>query len=215
MSVKPITVTSGGGGDFEQIPAGAYVARLYKIVYMGTMVEQFGDEPAKGVKKVNLTWELLTDVKGDKVTMKDSDKPFVISKMYTMSTHKKASLRADIEAWLGKRLTEEEAREYQITDLIDDYCLIQVVHKESNGKTYSNVGSIMSTDDTPEGVNEATSFSVEDPDLEQLEAMPQWLQDKIKGSQEWYDYEKANGPAIAKQIEDDSEPINLDDIPFG
>ncbi len=214
MSVKPITASVGGSGDFELVPAGVYLARCYKMVDMGTqkvVSKKFG---TKEVRQVILYWELLQDDDGGKVAMEDG-RPFSISKTYTLSMNSKANLRADLNSWRGVPFTDAEAEGFDITNLLDKYCKLQVVHNKSGDKVYANVGSIMTTKKTAEGVNEVVGFSISDPDMEVFAKLPEWLQGKIRESAEWDDDAEVDTEtdAPAQAVADDGE-IDIKDVPF-
>ncbi|UOF80522.1 phage associated protein [Caudoviricetes sp.] len=214
MSVKPITASVGGSGDFELVPAGVYLARCYKMVDMGTqkvVSKKFG---TKEVRQVILYWELLQDDDGGKVAMEDG-RPFSISKTYTLSMNKKANLRSDLDSWRGVPFTDAEAEGFDITKLLDKFCKLQVVHNKSGDKVYANVGSIMTTKKTAEGVNEVAGFSMADPDMEVFGKLPQWLQDKIRESAEWDDDVEVDSETDAPaQATADSGEIDIKDVPF-
>lgn len=201
-------IAKSNGGDFELTPMGSYVARCYRMIDIGTQ-PGFTDAD-KPQRKVWIYWELLEDEDGEPVRMKD-ERPFSVSEKYTLSISPKANLRKALDAWRGIAFTEDEAEAFDITKLLGTYCRVQVVHNESGGKTYANVGSVGFTKKKPEGINETSWWSVEDPDMEMFEKFPDWLKEKIQQSHEWRE----------KQFEEDKqntdigdEPINLDDIPF-
>jgi hypothetical protein len=74
----------------------------------------------------------------------ENGKPFVVSRRFTVSLHKKAALRAAIESWRGRVLTETEIRDgFDLESLIGSACLLNVVHVARDGTTFANVSSIM------------------------------------------------------------------------
>jgi hypothetical protein len=74
----------------------------------------------------------------------ESGKPFVVSRRFTISLHKKAALRAAIESWRGRALTETEIRDgFDLESLIGSACSLNVVHVARDGATFANVSSIM------------------------------------------------------------------------
>lgn len=223
MSVKPIKASVGGGGEFELVPAGVYLARCYRMIDLGTQTNISAKYGTKTVREVMLYWELLQDDAGEPVFMEDGERVFSISKKYTLSMNKKANLRKDLDSWRGKPFTDAEADDFDITKLLDKFCMIQVVHNTSGDKTYANVGTIMTTKKTAEGKNEVGAFSIDDPDMEFFGTLPQWLQDKIKESAEWED-DGEEQPATETEIEDTDIKVEvpevkdnkkaLEDVPF-
>lgn len=118
--------------------------------------EQFGKiEP-----KIMLAWEL-------EQRMEDG-RPFMLSREYTLSLHKKSNLRKLIEAWRGKAMTEAEAEDFDTDVLVGKTCRISVVHNKSEhtGKTYANVQAVM-----PPGAK-CPALKVEAKDV------PEWFETK-------------------------------------
>lgn len=213
MSVKTLKTPESKGGDFEQVPAGVYLARCFQMIDLGTQEitsKQFG---TSNKRQIMLYFELLQDEDGEKVTMEDG-RPFAISQIYTWSMHKKAKLRADLNAWRGKPFTEEEANGFEITKLLDKFVKLQVVHNQSGDKTYANIGALMATKKTDKGVNDLLAFSIDDPDMEAYEGFSKWLQEKIASAEEW----TADPSTVAEKDEpvedEDDAKIDLSDVPF-
>lgn len=203
-----LNVSSNGGGDFELVPAGAYVARCYRILDLGTQTQtgQFG---TTSKPKVMISWELL-----DKDVKMEDGRPFAVHKNYTASLSEKANLRADLEAWRNKKFTTEELESFDLKNILGAYCMIQVVHSE-DGK-FANVQTIMSTKEKPAGINELVSFDIDKPDMAVYDALSDNMKIKISSAPEW---QAATKPQPSKQvadvvIEDKGDEINLDDIPF-
>lgn len=203
-----LNVSSNGGGDFELVPAGAYVARCYRILDLGTQTQtgQFG---TTSKPKVMISWELL-----DKDVKMEDGRPFAVHKNYTASLSEKANLRADLEAWRNKKFTTDELESFDLKNILGAYCMIQVVHSE-DGK-FANVQTIMSTKEKPTGINELVSFDIDKPDMAVYDALSDNMKLKIQSAPEW---QAASKPMPSKQIddiviEDKGDEINLADIPF-
>jgi hypothetical protein len=199
------------GGDFEIAPEGVFLARCFKMVDVGTqtITSQFG---TKDTRQVYLYFELLEDDEGEKVRMEDGQ-PYIIFNSYKLSMHQKSTLRKHLEAWRGKKFTEDEAAGFDLSKLLGQACKLQVVHTDSKDgqRTYANISAIMTTKKKPEGVNELISFSVEDPDMEVFNDLPEWLQDKIENSPEWTADDTESGAEEASAEED---KIDIQDVPF-
>lgn len=223
--VTPIKAPVSAGGDFEIAPEGVFLARCYKMVDVGTQTEtgQFG---TKENRKIYLYWELLQDDDGEEIRMEDGKTPFSIFNSYKLSLHPKANLRKHIDSWRGKKLTEEEAADFDLTKLLGAFCKLQITHSTSKDgqKTYANIEAIMTTKKKLDGVNEVSSFSIENPDMEVFNALPEWLQAKIEDAPEWDDTEEeeaAAAPATttatkkaAKTEEPEEDEIDIADVPF-
>ena len=214
--VTPIIAPKSAGGDFEVAPEGVFLARCYKMVDVGTQTET-GQYGTKESRKIYLYWELLANADGGDAPKTEDGRPFSIFNNYKLSMHQKANLRKHLDSWRGKKFTQDEAAEFDITKLLDKFCLIQIGHSTSKDgqKTYANVDSIMHTKKTVEGVNEISSFNVENPDMDVFNDLPQWLQDKIEDSPEWADEEEAPAAETKAKDEDvEEDKIDIADVPF-
>ena len=120
------------GGDFELVPEGMHVARCYRVIDMGT---QFNEQYQKSFHKILISWEFPEEKMSD-------GRPFAITKKYTLSLHKKATLRSHLESWRGRKFTDEEAQGFDISKLMGATCYINVVHSKTGDNTYANVAAI-------------------------------------------------------------------------
>lgn len=217
--VTPIKAPVGGGGDFEIAPEGVFLARCYKMIDVGTQTEtgQFG---TKQNRKIYLYWELLQDDDGEEIRMEDGQ-PYSIFNSYKLSMHEKANLRKHLDAWRGKKFTNEEAGEFDLTKLLGQFCKLQITHTEGkNERVYANIAAIMSTKKKVDGVNEISSFSIDNPDMEVFNDLPEWLQNKIEEAPEWQvseaDQVAEEKPAKKSKApaDEEDEPIDIADVPF-
>ena len=218
--VTSIKAPASAGGDFEIAPEGVFLARCYKMVDVGTQTEtgQFG---TKENRKIYLYWELLETADGEKIRMEDGETPFSIFNSYKLSMHPKANLRKHLDSWRGKKFTDEQAADFDITKLLDQFCLLQITHSTSKDgqKTYANVDGIMTTKKKVDGINEISSFSIEDPDMDVFNDLPDWLQSKIEDAPEWNETDDEDQPSAPaadapakKQLATDE--IDVEDVPF-
>lgn len=191
----------------EPVPAGAHVARLYQILHVGTVPTTYQGQPRQ-TDQVRLTFELCNEKKEFRAG--EGEKPLSISTRFeTYSMGKKANLRRLVEGMLGVALHDEEARGFDLDELLGQECLLTVVHTQGNdGNTYAN---IKGASPLPKGmtapplVNEARFLDVNEMTQEQIDALPQFLRDKIYSSEE---YQRR-----FRQLNTDSV-ITADDIPF-
>jgi hypothetical protein len=202
-----LTIKATGGSDFELAPEGTYIARCFKIIDLGTQSTEWKGE-TKHRPKVLISWELL-----DPEAHMSDGQPFAVSKRYTASLNEKADLRKDLQAWRGKRFTDDELAGFDLKNVLGAYCQIQITHDEgNNGTTYANIDAIMSTREKPEPVNKAVYFDIHEPDLELFESFSERLKEQIQQSPEWQQRGKKNAPADTDV--DMSKPVDLSEIPF-
>jgi hypothetical protein len=180
-----IIATNEGGSSFEPIEAGTYAARCVSMVHVGTIKGTFeGQEKIQN--KVRLTWELPTELKIFKE--ENGEQPYFVSKDFTISMHEKASLRKFLEAWRGKGFTETEAKAFDITALLGKPCMLSVIHKSKDGRTYAEISSLSSLPkgmSVPEQITPTFEFSWSEFDQQKFDSLADWLKTKMKTSKEY------------------------------
>lgn len=184
--------TDSGGGNFKRVPPGAYIGRCYSLIDLGTQFTsgQYGE---KMQHKLRIGWELFgEDEDGNALTIDVDGKemPMTISKSYTVSLNEKAVLRKDLAAWRGRDFTEDEAKAFDVSKLLDAYCMVNVTQSETNGKTYSNVAGVTPIPGAlknakPAAVHKIIKFDLDAPDMAVFETFHEKLQEAIKKSPEW------------------------------
>lgn len=185
------------------IPAGTHLARCVSIVDQGTQETEWEGQ-VKTARKVRFTWETPEETAVFK--QENGEQPFLVSKVFTLSLHEKASLTKTIESWTGKKLTKEEKENgYNINNFLGKECIINVVHKQSGDKTHANVDSVsplMKGMTAPKQITESVLFSLEKEEYDKsiFDGLGEWLKNIIIQSPEYQ----------ARQ-EDDNE-LDLDDI---
>lgn len=207
----PIYVSEGESKARELIPAGMYVARCYRIIQLGTSVdERWGKEQSK----VMIGFEFPDKKK----VFKEGEpaKPLVKDIEYTLSLGDKATLRAHLNSWRGKAFTKEELKKFNLSNIIGAPCLINIVHepgKTDTSKIYDKIKTItplMEGQVCPEAINQPFEFNFDDKFSEPaLEAFPDFIKDKIKASNE---YKKLKG--IAYPSDPEYTIPRKDDLPF-
>jgi hypothetical protein len=201
-----------GGGDYAPMESGVYVARCYSMIQIGNIEENINGE-TKIQHKVRLSFEFPSELKEFKSG--EGERPFALSKDYTLSFHEKATLRNHLENWRGKKFTDEEAAKFDITKLLGVPATINVVHKvgKSNGKTYAEIGSIspiMKGTVCPEQINPTQVLSYDDFNWDLFNSLPEFLRKKIESSKE---FKLLKAPAAKIQevtveaTEDDQPPF--------
>lgn len=199
--------TGGGGGDFKRVPAGTHLA-------VCNLVADLGIQPGSGMypdpkRQVVIRWE----VPGERVEYeKEGQKvegPQTISRTLTASMNEKAGLRKMLESWRGRKFTDEEAANFDVSSILGKACLLSVTETEKGSETYSNVGNVspLIKGMVSPGAENPLLYYGED-DTSQLQAMPKWIREKI---------EKQLEPVKRSEADIDADRANEfvdDDIPF-
>ncbi len=171
------------GSDFKPVPAGTHFGRAYGMVDLGT-------QPSNNPKfdpahKLLLLWELP----GETYEHDGEQVPCTISKEYTASIGKKANLRKHLDSWRGRAFTEDEAKGFEIANVIGVACTLSVSHQtKSDGGKYAKIESVSGL---PKGVtvppmwHEKVHYELEMGKNEVFQSLPEWMQKKINQCLEW------------------------------
>lgn len=195
-------------------PAGNHIARCYQMIEIGTVTEIIMNK-SQTLRKVRIGWELPLETR--EFTEGDGEKPFVISKEYTLSMHEKSNLRKDLKAWRGKDFSEQEAKSFDITKLLGVPCMLNIIHQPSKDgtKVYANIAGVTPM---PKGVvcppqfNDTIELSYDDFDNEFFETLPDFIKDKMKTSVEYAGLKKPNETHVHEPVLETAEGV--DDLPF-
>lgn len=198
-------IVSSTGEGFKPVPEGTYVATCIRVIDLGTQVTSFQGAD-KLQRKVLVCWEIPEE----RVEFDGKEGPALIMKRYTASLSDRANLRKDLEAWRGRRFTDEELKGFDLSQLLGHSCQIQVLH--STDGQFANIQSIMampkgSSKRTPE--NPLINVDLDKFDQSQFDKVSEKLQALIKASPE-YKAAMGEGPAYSAPHTYD---LN-DDIPF-
>ena len=202
----PIILKANGGGT--PVPEGVHVVICVRVIDMGTQLNQlFGNKQ----RKLMLTWEVPEAL----IEVDDGDKkPMLISRTYTQSLNEKAILRQHLEAWRGKKFSEQELTGFDPKNLLGKPCQLQVIH---NDKGYADVQAVMAVPrgtPVPAQAHKSVYFDLSDPAcLEMMDELPEFVKDKIKASPEYGQLAAAHAGTVGQA---DFEEIAGDDdgLPF-
>ena len=200
-----ITVKENQGGGYPPIEAGSYRAICYSIVVLGTTYNEVFDNVQK---KIMFTWELPDE----RIDVDGEDKPRAISATYTLSLNEKANLRKTLESWRGKQFTAEELRGFDITKVLGAPCMISTTTGTNTlGQQYAKVTGVsrlpkgMEVPKDTETPKVVFDISNDACPLEDMEKLPNFVQERIKQSEE---YKRRT------TSEDDFIVANDEDLPF-
>ena len=194
----------------ELIPQGNYIGRCVNMVYIGTIDGKFGK-----TKKVRLTWELPTQLKEYKEG--EGEKPAFISKEYNLSLNPKSNLYMDLVSWRGMAFTEDESKAFNIVNVLGAPCMVNVIHtasKSDASKMYEDISSITPIPQglsVPDQISPSVAFSVDKFDQKVFDDLPEFVQNKIKESQE---YKAMKDETPQSQGNDAGSTESEEDLPF-
>jgi hypothetical protein len=196
----------------DPVPAGNHVARLYQILHIGTIKTGFKDKEGvdESADTVRLTFELCNERKVFKEG--DEAKPLSVSRDFSFYMSPKANLRKFVEGMIGTVLDEDEAATFDLEGLLGEDCLLNVVHKTSKaGNIYALISG---ASPLPKGMicpdlyNPKKLIDVNATTQEEIDALPEFLRDKIKSSNEYDLRFRSHSDEAPK------DNVSPDDIPF-
>lgn len=216
---------SESGIEFKKLEDGVYTAVSSMLIDLGIQNnEKFG----KKQRKIIIVWQII----GETIEIDEEEKPRIISKEYTLSLNEKSTLRKDLQAWRGKAFSLEELEGFDLVNILNKPCQIQIINEERNNKTYPNVVAIMAM---PKGTTTTNAEEIiyfntyEKETFNNFVKIPKWIQDKIRNCENKAESQldlyineydvimkgQNNNSADKTEIPNyDSEVIQTDDLPF-
>ncbi len=181
----------------ENLEPGTYKARLVQLIDLGLQPQRpFQGQEKKPAYEIMLTYELVDEFMKDEKGEDIEDKPRWISESFALHSlsNDRAKSTKRYEAF-----DKEHVFDGDFTKCVGQPVLVTIVNNKVGDKVYDNVANLaaMRAKDAancPELVNGTKVFDLSSPDMEVFNALPQWLQDKIKGNLEF------NGSALAKKL---------------
>ena len=187
--------------EFEKAPAGVHFARCIRLIDLGTQLnKQFGTMQ----HKVRLYWEMPN------VLMQKGEyagKPFIITKLYTLSLSEKSYLRIDLKSWRGRDFTDQELTGFDLNAVVDKCCMLNVVHEND----FANIAAIIPLppgSSIPPRVNDLVIFDLAHFDPKVFDSLTDNTKETIKESLEYQEFEnnqnnENNAPAPKPDFDDD------------
>lgn len=176
-----LTLPVGGGNstEFKRAPAGSHIAVCNLVADCGL---QPGFE-GKPQRKIYVRFEIPAERVEFEKNGQKVEGPLTIGSFYTASMNEKATLRKHLEGWRGKAFTDDEAAAFDVSKLLGQAAMLNVIEKESGGKTYSNIAGLSKLPRGMEAPSAENDLLYYDADSSQAEfdALPKWLQEKIGG----------------------------------
>ena len=173
------------------VEPGAYPAVCIGVIDLG---EQYSEKFKSYSNKVQIVWELPTE------TIEVDGKPELrqLSKEFTISASKKGNLRGFISSWNSKSYSDEEFLELDLFDQIGKACQVNVVLNETG--EYANIESaipLMKGYPVPHSSTAPVRWDMDRWDDAVFQALPEWVQEKIKKSTQ---YQKGHAPETVVEV---------------
>jgi len=176
-------VNSGNGGSRQIAPEGAHVARCYQIIDKGTTFdEKWGNKK----RKVQFLFELPLETA---VFSEDKgEQPFYVKIVFNLMIGEKATLRKFVESWVGKKMTDAQAADFDIIKLLGHPGMVNIAHNVKDDRTHANIMSISPLPKgmaCPPAINELLAYDTTEHNEAVFNKLPDFLKDDIRKSDEW------------------------------
>lgn len=152
--------------NYTPAPEGLHRAVCTGVIDLGTQQTPYGSKP-----QLLILWELDA--------LMDDGRPFSLSRRFSPSLGKKATLRTFLESWRGRAFTKEELSGFEMKNILNKPCQLMVKHSPSadGSRIYANITAAVpapkGTALTPQGG--PLYFDQDDPDASILEQLPEWI----------------------------------------
>lgn len=202
MSIKPQKQKPS-----VQIEEGTHLARCIGMIHLGTSEYTYQGQKGRS-NKIRITFEFPTETHVWKEG--EEAKPFVVSSEYSLSFGTKSKLKPLLESWRGKKFTDEEIDEFDMTKLVGVPAMVSVIHNDKGYATISSITKVPKGLECPPQVNKSTVLDYDENWSDELfMTLPTFIQDKIRESDEY----KALKGSIMGMNEEEARGI-VDSIPF-
>lgn len=163
------------------VEPGTYMATCIGIYDIGEQQTTFGGK-TRYVNQLLFTFELA----GVTIEVDGKEEPRQLSRAYTASTSTNSGLSKMLSGWLGRRLSAEDMEEIDTDELLGKPCMLTV--KLSENGEYSNIDAVMQMMrgiSAPKSDTKPLTFDMAEWDDAAFEALPEWVQDKIRNSTQY------------------------------
>lgn len=222
MALNARKIKSTGGPKAPLIEAGAYPARLVQVIDLGLQPQEFGGETKTPKNDLWITYELTDEFMPGEDGEPDETKPRWQSERFPLN-NLSSDLAKSTKRYMALDPNMEADGDW--SELLGNPVLVTIVVKgEYNNIAGTSTMRPKEAAKLPELVNPTKVFSMDDPDLEVFNSLPQFLQDIIKGGLEYEgsklerllkgdksEKKEAKKPVKTTPIEEDSIPFDTDE----
>lgn len=191
----------------DPLDPGTYPARTVSIIDMGVQSQEYNGEKKPPKNELMVTYELLDEFMLDEDGNEIDDKPRWLSETFPLN-----SLGADLAKSTKRYYALDSEGEHggDWSELLNIPCMITVTQKTVKDRTYNNIGGVSAmrgkdAKKAAELVNPTRLFTLDSPDKDVFDAMPDWIKDKIKSSLEFDGGFLGDEPKKSKEPEEDSD----------
>ena len=177
------------------VEPGTYLAICVGVYDLGEQQTEW-----KGKTRYSNQIMFTFELSGVTIEVDGEQKPRQLSRSFAVSTSSKSGLRKFLTSWRGRAFTDEEIRAFNTDTLLGRSAMIQVVLNDTG--EYSNIDGVMQI---PKGMpaptteSELHKFNIDEWDDQEFDALPDWIQEKIKNSTQ---YQQTHAPETSVDFPD-------------
>lgn len=174
--------------NIPPVDGGTYMAVCIGVIDLGEQYRQF--EKQKQGRYVNECM-FLFEIPSERVQVDGEDKPrWLSTKRLTVSLHERSALYQMLTSWRGRPLSDAELDPtgdgFDLSQMLGTGAMLSVsVVERDDGSRHNKIEAVTGFPkgiEVPKVESEPLLFDADEPDMDMLEKMPEWIQDIIRKS---------------------------------
>ena len=174
--------------NIPPVDGGTYMAVCIGVIDLGEQYRQF--EKQKQGRYVNECM-FLFEIPSERVQVDGEDKPrWLSTKRLTVSLHERSALYQMLTSWRGRPLSDAELDPtgdgFDLSQMLGTGAMLSVsVVERDDGSRHNKIEAVTGFPkgiEVPKVESEPLFFDADEPDMDMLEKMPEWIQDIIRKS---------------------------------
>ena len=174
--------------NIPPVDGGTYMAVCIGVIDLGEQYRQF--EKQKQGRYVNECM-FIFEIPSERVQVDGEDKPrWLSTKRLTVSLHERSALHQMLTSWRGRPLSDAELDPtgdgFDLSQMLGAGAMLSVsVVEQDDGSQHNKIEAVTGFPkgiEVPKVESEPLLFDADEPDMDMLEKMPEWIQDIIRKS---------------------------------
>lgn len=174
--------------NIPPVDGGTYMAVCIGVIDLGEQYRQF--EKQKQGRYVNECM-FIFEIPSERVQVDGEDKPrWLPTKRLTVSLHERSALYQMLTSWRGRPLSDAELDPtgdgFDLSQMLGAGAMLSVsVVERDDGSRHNKIEAVTGFPkgiEVPKVESEPLLFDADEPDMDMLEKMPEWIQDIIRKS---------------------------------
>lgn len=161
------------------VAPGPYPAVCVGIYDLGDQESHYDKNKTSWPRKIAFTFDLPTETH----EVDGHSKPIQLTRKLNVAYGKNSKLKPFLSDWIGREMSEDEAKRFDTDTLLGNVVMLNVVHSEDG--QYANIKSVMPLIKgypVPHTETPLQTFDIDNWDDKVFAALPEWVQETIKKS---------------------------------